>query len=209
MKKITSLLLFFGLFFSIPAFANFSDIDPSYIYYDAVTYVKESGIVNGYSNGTYGPENNINRAEFLKIIVEATYEREEIDDCIQNNDTGAWDNVFFPDVPKSDWYAKYVCLGKIKAIIKGDEDGFFRPADKINFVEAAKIIVQSFRYAERVGETAPWYKKYISALVERRAIPISIRATDSFLTRGEMAEMIYRLKEEITDKPFKKLLDFE
>lgn len=43
----------------------------------AVQYVKDQGIVQGYSDGTYRPKNAINRAEFTKIIIATVLSEED------------------------------------------------------------------------------------------------------------------------------------
>jgi len=90
-------------------------------------------------------------------------------------------------------------MAKIKHIIQGYPDGTFHPSNNINFAEAAKIIANSFGY--QTGSDPIWYKPYVTALAEHFAIPDTIAAFDYFITRGEMAEMIYRLKANVTDKP--------
>lgn len=83
-------------------------------------------------------------------------------------------------------------------MIGGYSDGTFRPADPINFVEAAKIIA----VADTVGygppdlppETTVWYERFVQYLEQRRAVPSSIAVFDQPLSRGEMAEIIWRLR---------------
>ncbi len=179
--------------FAISGAPGFSDVPKTNGNYDAINYVKASGIVKGYDDGTYKPDKTINRAEFLKILIEATYEDEEIDTCDK-------DKNFFKDSPKEEWYGKYLCVGKKELIVSGYADGSFKPGSEINFVEAAKIIVNAFKYEfkEVAGE---WYIAFVKVLEEKMSVPDSIDSYEKKLTRGEMAEMIYRLKEAITDKP--------
>ncbi|HLG25316.1 MAG TPA: S-layer homology domain-containing protein, partial [Candidatus Gracilibacteria bacterium] len=84
-------------------------------------------------------------------------------------------------------------------IISGYPDGTFKPAQNINFAEASKIVVNAFGY-ETVDD-AVWYRPYVEKLAELNAIPESIDGFDHKVTRGEMVEMIYRLREKLTDKP--------
>lgn len=166
-----------------PVFPYFKDVSWNHQYFDAVQYVQEEGIVVGYSNGTYGPENRINRAEFTKIIIEARYDDAVIDSCVSTKS--------FPDVPADEWYAKYVCVALNNHIIDGYPDGTFRPAYEINFAEAAKIIVGGFGYYTQPSE--PWYATYTQKLTNMAAVPSSISGPAWMLTRGEMAHVIYKL----------------
>ena len=74
-------------------------------------YVWNEGIVHGYEDGTYKPDDLINRAEFAKIIVEAVREdylmtmpeTEGFIICDPANEFFA-DAIGFPDVPAAVGY---------------------------------------------------------------------------------------------------------
>jgi hypothetical protein len=199
MKKTHFLMVILSLCVFAPfAYAAFSDVKSTNVNYDAINYVQSQQIVQGYSDGTYGPDININRAEFTKIIINAVYSSSDIDGCIQKEVEATNGVAFFPDVPKTEWFAKYVCLAKVNGIISGYPDGTFKPANDIKFVEAAKIIVNGFKY--QAGSDAIWYKPFVTVLAGKNAIPTTITGFEKLITRGEMAEMIYRLKAGITNK---------
>ncbi len=172
--------------------ANFSDIPENYPYQEAINYAKENSIVNGYSDGTFRPENEISREEFTKIIIGSNFEDSEI----------YWENCF-SDVK---WweFEKYICTAKREGIIGWYDDGTFRPKNKISFLESAKIIVladefwawvEDIDYIESDGINIFW-----EGLWEKKAIPFSIRTVDSKIKRGEMVEIIWRLEEGIENK---------
>ena len=50
---------------------NFSDLASSHWGYQAITKMSETGIVSGYPDGTFRPDNSITRAEFSSILVRA------------------------------------------------------------------------------------------------------------------------------------------
>jgi len=109
-----------------------------------------------------------------------------------------------------EWYAPFLCYAKKFGLVNGYPDGSFRPASNINFVEAAKILAQAFELnivttvptCENADPlTCPWFRPYVLLLEARGAIPTSIVRFDQSVTRGEMAEMIYRLKIDMGDKP--------
>lgn len=170
----------------------FSDVSANHENYDAIKYVRNMSIVDGYSDGTYKPDQNINRAEFVKILVEAAdskgvFEYSNYDD--QCNGTAP-----FGDVPLDEWYTKYLCYAKIHGIISGYNDGTFKPANPINFVEASKVILETLDYEVAVPiEGDQWYEPYVSAMEELTTIPDTIQDVGQLLTRGEMAELIYRV----------------
>ena len=177
-----------------PALANFKDISMSNINFDAIEYVKSQGIVSGYPDGTFQSDRKINRAELTKIIIESQFSKEDIDKC----DKSAFG---FPDVPKDAWFAKYVCVAKMNNIIGGYPDGTFKPAKNISFVEASKIIVITFGYP--VDTSAVWYEPFVESLASLYAVPTDIAGFEWQISRGQMAEMIYRLKAKIRHKKSK------
>ncbi|MDD5751767.1 MAG: S-layer homology domain-containing protein, partial [Candidatus Peribacteraceae bacterium] len=159
--------------------AAFPDVPASHAYAASIDYVQSEGVVSGYPDGTFGPENTINRAEFTKIVVNATHE-----DAIQGN-------ACFADVA-NEWFAAFVCTAKNLGMIGGYPDGTFHPERPVSFVEAAKII--SLAYGLNLPAAADtWFERFVLAMEESRAIPVSISSLDAPLTRGEMAEMIARL----------------
>jgi len=171
---------------------DFSDVTSNTPYYDAIQYVKKEGIVNGYPDGTYQPEKVINRAEFTKIIMEANVDPSLFDLC-ERIDT-------FTDVLDSDWFAPYICMAHTNDIIDGYSETSFKPNDPVKFVEAAKIIVKGFSYELETFEGNDWYKPFMIELEKRNVIPTSIRDLENQVTRGEMAHLIYTLKENINDR---------
>lgn len=87
------------------------------------------GIVNNTEK--YNPDNNLTRAEFLKIAFNAAGWKT----------TGG--ATLFKDVAANAWYAPYVSLAVSKGIISSKNMNF-RPNDTISRAEAAKIIVGIF-----------------------------------------------------------------
>lgn len=87
-------------------------------------------IVKGYSDNSFRPDAAINRAEAIKILLEAT-DLEEIE-----GESGKT----FPDVKQTAWFAPYVALATMHTIMSGYPDGYFRPEQPITRAEAAKII---------------------------------------------------------------------
>jgi hypothetical protein len=169
---------------------DFSDVSLGHENYFAINYVADQRIVEGYDDGTYKSGNLINRAEFVKILIGATFDDVEIDGCV-------YDGKFY-DVPDDEWFTKYICLAEDEEIINGYSDGSFKPGNYINFVEAAKVIMKAFDY--NLEESDPWYKEYVDMLEFLGAIPSTIYNYSEKISRGEMAEMIYRLKKKITNK---------
>ena len=73
MKKISSIILTIVLLltFSQNVFAiqYFSDIEYNDWYYNDILALSDKELVNGYTDGTFKPNNFITRAEALKLII--------------------------------------------------------------------------------------------------------------------------------------------
>ena len=199
MTKRNSTCVTFILFFCIPALteASFPDVSNSHSNYEAINYVQSEEIVSGYPDGTYQPNKTINRAEFTKILIGSAFEAKWINECKMGSNLL---NSFISDIPANAWFTQYVCQALDAEIVRGYPDGTFRPEKEINFAEASKILAETYRLDfERYTES--WYKGYVEVLGINGAIPTSISGFTASVTRGEMAEMIYRLRTENHSKP--------
>lgn len=169
---------------------HYTDVAEDYPYFEAINYITQNGIVEGYNDGTYRPESPINRAEFTKILVEAK---------LGLNPVSYADNCF-ADVEGEDWYASYVCYAKLNGIIEGYPEGIFVPEQNINVAEATKILVKVFEIeeiAQPVG--TDWYSVYIETMMQNNYLAPSLQYVTDKVTRAEMAEMIWRVMEEKHD----------
>lgn len=160
------------------------------LYYPAVQWMYGEGIASGdATTGKFNPERNINRAEFTKLVLLAS--------GVKN--PPACTTAPFPDVPKSAWFAPYICAAKEKGIISGFPDGTFKPEINVNYANGAKILAKTFGIplypsdAQFNTEENIWYRPYTLGLLRKHAVAPSIRTFEQSLTRGEMAEMLYRL----------------
>lgn len=178
---------------TVPSTFAFSDVRTGITPYSAaIERLRERGVLEGYEDGSFKPTANVNRAEFVKIILESRGGEFTGSSC-------------FPDVG-NEWYARYVCAAKGEGIIAGYPDGWFRPERPINFAEASKIMALAF--GQEIETSSPdWYEPYARALEVSKAIPLSIEKLDQDMSRGEMAEMMWRLTEGLTDQPSKGYLN--
>lgn len=184
--------LYYAFFDLVDGMMVYMDVAPDHVNYDAVRYISQRGIVNGYDDGTYKASNTLNRAEFVKILMLSEYASYEVENC----DT---EEYGFSDVPEDEWFAPYVCMAKQEGVISGYSDGTFKPSQAINFVEAAKIAVEVISVPDgdddydELEEGEEWYDPYVDVLEEAEAVPESVDDFGSSITRGEMAEIVYGL----------------
>ena len=163
-KKIMSLLLAIAMLaaFAVPsAFAaEFSDVPESYQYYDAVQSLVARGIVDGYTDGTFKPEDTISRAEFCKMVVYSI--------GMGEISQGAVAETGFPDVAADFWAAGVIKVARDMNIINGYDDGTFKPDEKVTYDQAIKMVVcaKSEKFAtaaDKNGGFPTGYRKVATA----------------------------------------------
>lgn len=194
MKKILLIIAGF-LLLSSPAIAgSFPDVAEDHENFDAVEYLDSNGIINGYDDGTFGPDNLVNRAEAAKIIVGAF-----------GIDHSASYEVLFPDVTKDQWFFPFVMSGREIGILNGYDDGKFKPENSVNLAETLKMVVLASdlelpsEVLEDVFLDVPmdvWYAPH--ALYSRNKNVVfsddygNLHAEQA-MTRAAFAEVIYRM----------------
>ena len=107
------------------SYSGFSDME-NHWGREYVERLAEKGIVSGFEDNTYRPEECVTRAEYIKLVV-----------CALG--TELTQNEYFTDVSRGDWYFKYISAAK-EAGLAGGFDGLFRPNDLITREDAAVIL---------------------------------------------------------------------
>ena len=159
----------------------FSDVTPDTSYVNAILQITERGIISGYSDETFRPESQINRAEFLKVLVEAT----------KDPDLNITGTNCFPDVT-TEWFAPYVCYAKARGWVSGYDDGDFRPSNPVNRAEALKVLAKAFNWAV-VNTGGVWYEQFANAaLAENVLLQNEAKDYAKWESRGFISELVWR-----------------
>lgn len=192
MKKILTIILALALAPTALADAiQFNDVDDSEIYKDGIEYLADLGLVNGHPDGSYKPLDTINRAEMVKILIEAT--------GAYSNGTSVGEEFYepgcFPDLQAGAWYEGYVCTAYRLGWIQGYQDGTFKPGQTVSFVEALKIVYKSYQFSYDEAAT-PWYKDLVVQASEFNYIPHTIHSFNGGLQRNQMADLVARIEKE-------------
>ena len=128
---------------------NFSDIDNSG-YREGIELAAAKGIINGYADGTFKPDAQVTRAQFITMLYRVAGSPEvEIPEGKTEIELG------FTDADTiSDEYKTAVAWGVQNGIIKGYEDKTFRPNQAISRAQMATML---YRYLslEDVWGAAP------------------------------------------------------
>lgn len=116
---------------------KFKDVPKTHWAYDEVTVIHNMGIVSGYTDGKYKPNNKITRAEIAVMI------RKMMD--IISKPTIRWTKSF-TDVEEKHW--AYTAINDLYniGIISGKSSGKFAPKDLVTRAEVAVIVNSVFKY---------------------------------------------------------------
>lgn len=128
---LTLNLIIFGLFTSV-AMADFSDLYDSHPNKVAINTLVDKTVLQGYEDGTFKPEQNVTRAEAVKIVLLG------LGVSVNENSTGA---EAFSDVNGDEWFYRIVGTAVDLGIISGYEDGTFKPSQTVNRAEILKMIL--------------------------------------------------------------------
>ncbi len=181
--RITSCSLIDTFTTKEPVFV-FNDLRPDHPDYTAIIALYWDGLLQGYSDGTFRPDQNMTRAEFITLVFRSLHINTEAQPVLK----------CFSDV-NGDWYGRAVCFAKNEGLIDGYPDGSFKPGNNINIAEALKILLKS-RDIE-VGESGAgeWYYPYVEKASE---LGLFDQNTSNFsageiATRGAISEYLYKL----------------
>ncbi len=165
---------------------------------EAITFLEDGGVIEGYSDGTFRPDQLINRVEALKmLLLGSNIVVPEIAEEI----------YIFPDVPYNEWYAKYVNEAKKRGIMSGDDDtGLLRPDDNTKKAEILKMLLKTNQIEVPFPAQPPyldvsadaWFAPYFD--YARQAGLLDQTSGENVypgarITRGFMAELMYRLSQ--------------
>lgn len=170
---------------------TFSDIQ-FHSYAAAISDLADKGIVNGYPDGSFRPEEPVSRIDALQIILDSKNHLEQ--------ERGLGKEVDFEnfvekkgellDIGKNDPFSAYVHYALEEEILSGYGDRRFRPRQSVTLAEALKLILHTYEVPVWAGETNPWFKKYMDKGFELRLIPYGMYNPHQILTRAELTHLV-------------------
>ena len=155
----------------------------------------------GYTDGTFGPERNMTRAEVTTMFARLLTEQIEADKTYSNT---------FSDVPKGYWAANYIGYMQQFGIITGYSDGSFRPDAPVTRAEFATIASRFEKLTEGSKSFADvpdtyWAARYINFAATRGWVTGYSDGTfkpENTITRAEVAAVTCRLLERSADQNY-------
>lgn len=150
MKKIAitlSALVLTGVFAPLSHADSFTDVDISDDYYIAVEYLYSQNSIDGFEDGTYRPQETVDKATAVQIIMTAhsvTYPE-------------TVESTPYTDVATGASYAPYIVGAYDAGIISDTEDGLFHPLETVTRAEFAQMLLLANSFTESTWGTRQIY----------------------------------------------------
>ncbi len=215
-KAFVTLLLV--TFYSIPAFA-YPDVSQSHWAAKEIELLTEQGVIIGYPDGTFKPDENVTRAEFASMAIKA----------LGQEHTTVAQPVNFTDIDPSFWAYDAIQKALFFDLISCPPEGQpFRPEDSVSRGESISVAVNALtteqisafkarevltaKYAD-VNEIPEWFlipagkASILDMLVTiPSASPKRVEA-DRPATRAEVAAILFQMMEQAKLNPNAKLAE--
>ncbi len=194
MKKVMCYICVLILIFTcVPIYAiTFSDLPANHWAYNNIMKLTNSGVINGYQDGTFRPGNMVTYGEFIKLVI-CTYI--PVSDII--------------DINVGHWAYKYVLTAEELEILPGGSiqiADLDKPITRMEMVKFLAMIDEKMNQ-DTVDENMvldfvdtdhlmPRYKSYLKRVVAKGYIlgnPDKTFKPENNLTRAEMVTILTRL----------------
>jgi hypothetical protein len=169
---------------------GFSDLPVTHWASSCIENLSGKEIVASGEGVSFRPEDPINRAEFLKLMMK-TYYPYSAETAGQN---------CYTDVRASLWYAPYVCAAKNQNVVSGYANNYFRPTSPITRAEGASILVKGLKISILTGTKFPfedvvesWQASAVGTAYSKKLISGYNQTTfgpNDLLTRAQAAKLI-------------------
>lgn len=184
LKKVISAVAALAL--SVTSFAalgtaSYSDVTADIKHASAINQLSAMGIIEGFEDGTFHPDEKVTRAQMAAMVVRAL----NIDNAESNKVQK------FNDVPADNWAAGWIATATDRGILNGTGNGNFDPGLDVTYMQAAKMLVCAIGYESWANTNGGWpsgYRTYANSVGITAGI--SGAADDTALTRAQCAQMI-------------------
>lgn len=176
---------------------EFSDLSKDHWAYENITTLADKGVINGYPDGTYLPENSVTRGEFLKLIMTASVGEKTFESVQSNNEH---------------WAVKYANYARENGLLmRGTstdnlDNGISRlemavilakVSLKKEFNEYNMDVKTDFSDLTEVTNGGDVYIKYVANLGLLNGYPDGTFGPNKTMTRAEVATVICRFLEKL------------
>ena len=192
MKKVLSLVLtlslVLGTFSMAFAATTFGDVKGENCE-DAVNVLTELGVVTGYEDGTYKPENIVTRAEMAVFVVNAL----GLEDYVTETATSS-----FTDMDGYGWAQGYIAYAQSLGVVSGYGDGTFKPGKTVSYDEAATMVVAALGYTTESLQ-GTWPANFVTK-AKSLGILDGIKSGAAGANRGDIAIMLFQTLDQAIGK---------
>jgi hypothetical protein len=136
---------------SVPCASSFSDVCPDHWAYPFVECMASRGIISGYADGTFKPDNSVTRAQLSKIVANSAGFNEPVSG--QTYQDVPPSNTFHPFVERLSSrgiMGGYACGGSGEPCVAGNRP-YFRPNAVASRGQIAKIVSNARGYSDTPG----------------------------------------------------------
>ena len=112
--------------------SNFNDVSKSEWYFDYIGYLSKYGIIKGYADNTFRPNDNVTRAEFVAMTV-------RFDALFNEVKKGSY-TVKYTDVATNYWAYSDIAYAKHAGWLNGYADGSFKGDNAITRAEVVTVV---------------------------------------------------------------------
>lgn len=205
LHRLTALALCLALLTSLSASAfavEFPDVSPEHWAYQDIQTASDYGLIQGLDDGTFRPEERLNRASFVTILQRMF----------------GWETVTpaspsFTDVSPGDWYYTAAETALAHGVVDADE--LFQPLAYITREDMAVMLVRALGYETLAGDIAPTATSFPDvtdhaghiALASAFGLTTGVEVDgqllfqpDAFATRGQAAAMLSRVYQRMESK---------
>ncbi len=183
LKKVIASICVIAMMLTTVAFgATFADVAEDSAYYEAVETLNKLGIIDGFEDGTYKPEDGVTRAQMAKLIA-----------AIQGyvDSAAAQTATEFNDVTAAHWASGYVATAAGMGIINGYGDGTFGPEDPVLFEQAVKMVMATLGYTAYAEYNGGYPGGYMAAAQRYNVTAgVSNATMGTQANRGTIAQLL-------------------
>ena len=185
-----------------------------YLLYEVVTFINKEipkidkddhrAFLQGYPGGTFGPNDNMSRAEAVVMFSRLLLKKMEADDTCKNN--------YYPDVKPTNWFAAHVGYMQDLGVLEFySRDEKFRPNDPVTRAEFATlatafedlVLISTNKFPDVPNDH--WAVKFINSAAEKGWILGYDDGTfrpEEFITRAEVATLAGRVLDRYADSEY-------
>lgn len=180
-NKLIMLLVLVSFMFTMvgsAGAASFSDVTGTSVESAAIYKLNGLGIIDGYPDGTFGPEKTITRAEFAKIAC--------VTAGLKSVASGMGGTASpFSDVATDHWANGWINVAAAQGFVKGDPAGTFRPGDQITQAEVVTVLLRLLGYNDNLA--GEWPSDYIAKAANLGVLDDVTFMANQAATRGVVA----------------------